>query len=352
MISTANPFNQYLVPVRRYLQQQCWDDVPTMRGQVFTVSPLAGGEYNLNYLLQSAASRLVFRVNMASQIDREDQILYEFKALQLLQESGVTPLPFFVDDSRSFIDRGISIMEYLPGRPLDYKADLASAAKTLSIIHQLEIAEANNHLIIERQPLSLIFAECAGLLDKYFSSELADEAVRSFLLEVKAWAQMARAEETYFLDDPWFCIVNTEVNSANFIVNPAMQTTHLIDWEMPRWGDPSTDLCHFCSPLTTLWKTDFRFSQENLNFFIGEYKKNIRSAHLRDTLEERMRRKFPFVLLRGISWSAMAWVAYQTGYQGIRNEDTWSKIQQYMELDFIRSMFEPFMTASYKPKIS
>jgi hypothetical protein len=56
-----------------------------------------------------------------------------------------------------------------------------------------------------------------------------------------------------------------------------------------------------------------------------------------------MQRKFPFVLLRGISWSAMAWVAYQTEYQGMRNEDTWKKIQQYMELDFIRSLFEPFM---------
>jgi hypothetical protein len=112
---------------------------------------------------------------------------------------------------------------------------------------------------------------------------------------------------------------------------------------MPRWGDPSTDLCHFCSPLTTLWKTSVRFSPERSDFFIREYKKNIRASHLRDTLEERMRLKFPFVLLRGISWSAMAWVAYQTDYQGVHNEDTRQKLQQYMDLDFIRSLFEPFM---------
>ena len=130
------------------------------------------------------------------------------------------------------------------------------------------------------------------------------------------WAETAKEKEHYFLDDPWLCIVNTEVNSGNFIVNRTQQTTHLIDWEMPRWGDPSTDLCHFCSPLTTLWKTNFRFSPDSINLFIREYKQNIRSTHLRDTLDERMRLKFPFVLLRGISWSAMAWVAYQTEYRG------------------------------------
>ena len=343
MTSANNPFEQYLDPVKKYLREQCWDDVVTMQGQTFTVSPLAGGEYNLNYLLQSPSVQLVFRVNMASQIDRDDQIIYEFKTLQLLQHSGVTPVPIFVDDSRRLIDRGIAIMEYLPGNPLDYQRDLAGAAKTLAIIHQLKIAEADNHLLVEEKPLSLIYNECARLLDTYCNSELADAALSSFLLEVKAWAATARAEEHYFIDDPWHCIVNTEVNSGNFIVNRVKRTTHLIDWEMPRWGDPSTDLCHFISPLTTLWKTNFRFSADHRDLFIKEYISHIRSTRLRATLEERMQRKMPFVLLRGISWSAMAWVHYQTGYQGIRNEDTWRKIQQYMQLDFIRALFTPFL---------
>jgi len=338
-----DPFAYYLIRVQHYLRQHCWDDVPTMAGQNFTVSPLAKGEYNLNYLLQSAQTQLVFRVNMASQINRQDQIVYEYKALQLLQQSGVTPIPCFVDDSRRLIDRGISIMHYLPGAPLDYQLDLAGAAKTLATVHQVEVADSNNHLIVEREPLSLIYEECVGLLQTYLSSELADPDMCRFLREVIAWAKMAKAKEQYFLDDPWLCIVNTEVNSGNFIVNRAKQTTHLIDWEMPRWGDPSTDLCHFCSPLTTLWKTSFRFVPESTALFLKVYAQNIRSARLRNTLEDRMRLKFPFVLLRGISWSTMAWVAYQTDYSGIHNEDTRLKLQEYMDLAFIRSLFEPFM---------
>lgn len=343
MISTSNPFDHYLSRVKRYLQEQCWAEVPAIDGHNFTVSLLAKGEYNLNYLLKSEDTQLVFRVNIGTQIGRDDQVVYEYNTLRLLQNSGVTPVPFFVDNSCSLIDRGISIMEYLPGYPLDYRFDLEGAAKTLSIVHQVEVAPSKNHLIVEKQPLSLIFEECVRLLETYFSSALANPDIHSFLCEVVAWAEKAKAKEHYFLADPWFCIVNTEVNSANFIVNHKEQTTHLIDWEMPRWGDPSTDLCHFCSPLTTLWKTNYHLTPDNIDLFIGEYKQHIRSAHLRDTLTERMQLKFPFVLLRGISWSAMAWVAYQTNYQGIHNEDTRQKLEQYMDLDFIRSLFEPFI---------
>lgn len=343
MTAIAEPFDHYLSQVKRYLLEQCWDNVPVMAGLNFTVSELAKGEYNLNYLLESAGTQLVFRVNMATQINRDDQIIYEYKTLRLLKSSGVTPVPYFVDNSRKLIDRGISIMEYLPGCPLDYQLDLAGAAKALATVHQVAVPPLQNHLIVEKLPLSLIYDECVGLLKSYFHSALAKPDICSFLHEVVAWAESTKAKEQYFLDDPWLCIVNTEVNSANFIVNRRQQTTHLIDWEMPRWGDPSTDLCHFCSPLTTLWKTSFRFSPESVALFIEKYKQNIRPAHLRDTLEERMRLKFPFVLLRGISWSAMAWVAYQTEYNGIHNEDTRQKLQQYMDLAFIRSLFEPFM---------
>ena len=47
--------------------------------------------------------------------------------------------------------------------------------------------------------------------------------------------------------------------------------------------------------------------------------------------------------LRGISWSAMAWAAYQADFAGVKNPDTWRTLQRYMDLDFIRSLFDPFL---------
>lgn len=340
---TSGLADHYLIQVRNYIRLQRWDDIAVMAGRSFHVTLLAGGEYNLNYLLESANRRLVFRVNIGTQIAREDQIEYEYNTLKLLEHSGVTPIPYFVDDSRTLIDRGVLIMEYLEGRPLDYLLDLAAAAQVFSKIHQVMVAETANHLIVEQQPLSLIFNECAGLLERYFRSELARPKIRAFLEKLLEWAECEKDKEHYFIADPWLCVVNTEVNSGNFIINEHRGSTHLIDWEMARWGDPSSDLCHFCSPLTTLWKSDYRMSPDSQSVFLQEYCRHIHSSHLRETLVDRIRLKLPFVMLRGISWSAMGWVAYQTDYQGVRNEDTRQKLDQYMDLDFIKELFIPFM---------
>ena len=189
----------------------------------------------------------------------------------------------------------------------------------------------------------MIYEECAGLLQQYLYSDLAAPDIKDYLTDLLNWADTARAEEKYYQQDPWPCIVNTEVNSGNFIVNRDKGSMHLVDWEMPRWGDPSQDLSHFCSPLTTLWKTDRRISKAEKRDFLKTYCRHITDAHLRDTIEERVRLRDPFVYLRGISWSAMGWVAYQTEFSGMKNPDTWNKLQQYLNLDFIRSLFNKFI---------
>lgn len=329
--------------VEAYLAARDWSDVPVLAGWPFQVRPLAQGEYNLNYLVTAGARKVVFRVNMGTQIDRDDQIQYEFATLKLLENSGVTPVPYFVDDSRTFFERGIGMMAYLPGRPLDYTSDLDAAAALLARIHQVPVPGADHHLIREEAPLDLIYRECEGLLETYFRSDLADPAICSFLQDVLAWASETRDQERFYQEDPWPCIVNTEVNSGNFVVNSSRNTIHLVDWEMPRWGDPSQDLSHFCSPLTTLWKTDYRMAPDDKTHFLETYARRIRDPHLRDTLHERVRLRDPFVYLRGISWSAMGWVAYQTEFSGMKNADTWKTLQRYMEIDFIRSLFKPFM---------
>ena len=343
-----NSMTDMLPGVEKYLNSRDWSDVPVMQGRKFTVAPLAQGEYNLNYRIASNSTHLVFRVNIGTQIDRDDQIVYEYRTLDLLKKSGVTPCPHYVDDTRKFLDRGILIMDFLPGEALDYRNDLKQAAGLFACIHQTEVKPEKNHLIREDAPLSLIFEECAGLLEQYFDSHLADPDIRHYLVDLKSWADAARTNEKYYQQDPWPCIVNTEVNSGNFIVNRKNGTIHLVDWEMPRWGDPSQDLSHFCSPLTTLWKTDWRMSSAQKKEFLKSYSYQIEDRHLRDTLAERVRLRDPFVFLRGISWSAMGWVAYQTEFSGMKNPDTWAKLQQYMNLEFIRSLFDPIITPPRK----
>ncbi|MGC9398481.1 MAG: phosphotransferase family protein [Anaerolineae bacterium] len=335
--------------VEAYLAQKEVEGVPHWDTETARqITPLAQGEYNMNYLVSQGTHRWVFRVNIGTQIDREDQIRYEFRALQLLEETGVTPKPYYVDDTPGLIDAegrtyGVLLMEYLPGEMLDYRRDLEAAARLFARVHTCPAAEEKNHLIRETRPLSMTYEECRRLLPVYLESDLADPALRDYLREVLAWADEARHAERYFLEDPWPCVINTEVNAGNFIANRQRHTLHLVDWEKPLWGDPSQDLSHFCAPTTTLWKSDYRMSPADKARFLHAYKEAIGDPHLRETIEARVRLRDPFNCLRGISWSAMAWVTYQTDDHALRNEDTFRKVAAYLDLQFVCGLFDPYM---------
>ncbi|MGC9346691.1 MAG: phosphotransferase family protein [Anaerolineae bacterium] len=332
-----------LPTVERYLCSASLSGVPDWSpAQPFEVLPLAQGEYNLNYIVRQANQRWVLRVNIGSQIQRDDQIVYEYNALCLLKRTGVTPAPYAVDDSRERLPHGVLAMSYLPGEALDYRRDLEAAARLFARIHSIHIPE-DHGLIVEERPLSMTYEECARLLPVYLESDLADPGLRDYLAEVLDWAAGARHRERYFLADPSSCIINTEVNSGNFIADREAGKLYLVDWEKPLYGDPSQDLSHFCAPMTTLWKTDYRMAVDEKARFIEAYKAAIDDGHLRDTIEERVQLRDPFNYLRGISWSAMAWVAYQTGAHTVRNEDTFRKVTAYLDFGFVRSLFDPYM---------
>lgn len=336
--------NRFLPALTDYFSRAELPGVPGwLPDEPFSVTPLAQGEYNMNYLLQQGERRWVCRVNVASQIGLDDQIVYEYRALELLAPGGVTPLPFHVERSSAQFPRGLLIMEYLEGEPLDYHRDTLGAARLFARIHSLPVAPEANYLIREQKPLTETYAESSRLLQTYLQSPLADPAVSSYLAAVLAWADDARHAERYFTEDPWPCIINTEVNSGNFIANRPRGTLHLVDWEKPLWGDPSQDLSHFSVPTTTLWKTDFWMTARQRRTFLSAYRAAITDAHLRDTISDRVRLRDPFNCLRGICWSAMAWVAYHTGEHVLRNEDTFRKISSYLEPGFLRRVFDPFL---------
>jgi hypothetical protein len=95
--------------------------------------------------------------------------------------------------------------------------------------------------------------------------------------------------------------------------------------------------------MTTLWKTDYRMPPEAKGRFLEVYRQNIDDPHLRDTIYERVRLRDPFNYLRGISWSAMAYVTYQTGEHAVKNADTFRKVSEYLDLEFQRGLFDPYL---------
>lgn len=270
---------------------------------------LAQGEYNINYLFTHPITKdkLILRVNTASQMNLSDQIEYEYKSLLQLKESKRTPIPIYVDGSKKYLDYGVLVMNFLQGVPLDYKKDLYIAANCLADIHSV-VLEENTHLLCPKNPLEAILDECKDMVQTYYDSTLGDEEKKNQINRIlNLGEEMIKNTDEY---KGRRCIINTELNSSNFLINGENNNNYIIDWEKPILGEPAQDLGHFLAPTTTFWKTDVILSTEEIEKFTKEYIKVVGDRFNTNDIEDRLKLYLPITCLRGITWCAMAWVQY------------------------------------------
>lgn len=292
---------------------------------------LAQGEYHINYYFKAGDNKeLVLRINSKSQMNLPNQIEYEFNTLKLLEKSGRTPRALLFDDSKRLINHGYLIMEYLKGRPLNYKTDLNEACRILGDIHNLEV-ENNNTLIESKNPINEILIETRSMFSKYAQSSHGDPAFIAYVGKALENMEdvMGKKGESYDVFNK--SIINTELNSGNFLINHGR--SYLIDWEKALYGDPLQDLAHFLAPTTSYWKTDIILRKDEKSDFIRTYK-NYRNLKVID--EEKLEDLIKANCFRGISWCAMAYVEYLNPHREIKNMDTFKKIKDYMSPDFYK----------------
>ena len=308
-------------------------------GTALDFSVLGQGEYNLNYAFSHPVTgqKLVLRINRGSQMHLHDQIGYEFSALRDLAPSGRTPKALFCDSVRNCL-----VMEYLPGRPLRYETDLAIGAEILADIHAVEIP-GGCRLLEPENPLEAILDECRQMVQHYYTWKNADpEVVR--LLET-----LEKEISTKDLSAPTGirkCIVNTEVNSGNFLINPGGQS-YLVDWEKPVISEPAQDLGHFLVPTTTFWKTDVILTPEDIRHFVRCYKKAAAGRFDTASLAERLPLYFTVTCLRGVTWCAMAYREYCQPGRDLRNADTFEKLKAYLQPDFLENLLKNYIRKDF-----
>lgn len=322
--------------LQNLIRHQSFLDALEIPGQdKIQLTPLAQGEYHKNYTFIHPVSgkKLVLRVNYGSQLHLEKQVTYEYHALQLLELSGRTPHPYYVDDTKTIIPQGILVMDYLEGRPLSYDSDMDGAACCLADIHSTKIDAKSNTLLPVDNPIYAILDECEHMLDKYRNSHYKDDKVLKYIERLMKMAYK-RAETITDSEYQNVCI-NTELNNHNFIVNDQTKAVSLIDWEKPLYGDMAQDLGHMLAPTTTFWRTDRVLSGQEINHFIDHYIKAVDGRVLLGDIEKRAHIFLQVTCLRGLTWCAMAWDEYQNPERGIRNEQTYSKLKAYLKLDFL-----------------
>lgn len=335
--------------LRNYLESQEYKSALGIpKNAVVNYEPLAQGEYHRNYIFTHpmTSKKLVLRINLSSQIHLDDQIEYEYKTLQLLSGSGRTPNVFYVDGSKKQLENGVLVMEFIAGSPLDYTSDLTQAAACLADIHSISIPK-DSHLLSSANPLAAILDECEKMFSVYRNSVYVDSSIRNKIEKLLRLAKPCAA--VYTNTSNYQCCINTELNNANFLVNPSTGFVSLIDWEKPLYGDPAQDLGHFLAPTTTFWKTDIIFDNETTENFLDEYIHAVASRFPIGNLKERVDLFISVTCLRGLTWCAMAWDEYNRPERVLKNKSTFNKLKQYLSHEYI-DRIERFLECSLHKK--
>jgi len=305
--------------IKRFLLQAGWVN------PVDEVRFLAAGEYNENYVVRSGGDLFVLRINHGSQLALDDQIEYEFRVLKAVEPSGVTPRVHAVEPRPPGLDGGALLMDYIEGGPFDYHRDRDGAAKVFARIHALPVPE-DCGLIVQRDPVSDIAAESYGLLHRYENHPLKRQ--RTLLLDYhQSVRQLARETEGLFENES-LCLVNSEVNSGNFIVGDG--GVFLVDWEKAVVSYRYQDLGHFLVPTSTRWKQQATYSDADKRAFLAAYRDAIGSTLSLEELKMKSHVLEKTILLRALSWCFMAYYEYTQTERAIRNEETFRKIEEYM----------------------
>jgi aminoglycoside phosphotransferase (APT) family kinase protein len=311
-------------------------------GTPLPLCDLAQGEYNLNFRFEhpTQGNSLVLRVNLGSQLHLEQQIDYEASALELLAACPRTPQVHYVDGSKQLIAHGVLVMDYLEGRPLCYQTDLDEAARILADIHATPVPAACP-LLAPSNPLVAIVDESRDLLAVYRASAFCDALTLAELDYCMAFSQASLAQGTGAAARAERHIVNTELNSANFII-PAGAPGYLVDWEKPLLSDVAQDLSHFLIPTTTNWRTDTILTEAQIAAFLAAYETAVDGRFDTSGVRERFDSYATITSLRALSWCAMAYTEYAAGDRALTNQETYEKIQAFLApsfLAYIRSRF-------------
>ncbi len=293
---------------------------------------LARGEYNANFRFRCPGTqqRLLFRVNLGSQMGLDDQIGYEARALSLLEASGRTPRVLFVDATKAYFGKGILVEQWLPGRALDYATDLPIAAQVLADVHAVPLPP-DHGLVKPADAVGSIAEECAAMFGRYRAWSGANRTVVQRIDRMFSLVESAKAPTD---DKRRRHVVSTELNSQNFLVNEGA-ASYLVDWEKPVAGEVEQDLAHFLVPTTTYWKTDTLLNAADIDRFVASYVDAVAGRFSVEGLRERVNDYLAVTCLRGLTWCAMAYADHVSGVRSVADDFTFAKVEEYLTDEFL-----------------
>lgn len=216
------------------------------------------------------------------------------------------------------------LMQHLPGEALVYERDLERAADIFARIHALPPCP---ELLVQEDPIAAIASESLALLNRYPEHALVQQRAR--LLDYhQRIVRLGEDNRSLFAADR-LCVVNTEVNSGNFLISP--ESAFLVDWEKAVVSSRYQDLGHFLAPTTTQWKSETLFTPKQKNEFLQAYHRQLPKAPVLEEVIHLSRIMEQVIILRGLSWCFMAHHEYTHAAKPLTDAGTRAKIELYVQ---------------------
>ena len=146
------------------------------------LKPLGMGEHNKNFWFAhpTTGEKFVLRVNVASQPFHDDQVAYEFVALEALAKSGRVPRPVYLDNSSAALGKGVLVESFCEGDMLDFDhlrpGDLCCAAQIMADVHAVAVSR-DCPLHRPSDPLRGLMEECVERFELYRRSAFEDARI-------------------------------------------------------------------------------------------------------------------------------------------------------------------------------
>jgi len=309
---------------------------------------LGEGEHNLNYRFRvpSTDATYVLRVNVAAQPFHDNQIAYEFAALQALAPSGCTPAPVFLDDTPAALGKGVLVEEFLPGAELDFDnlqpGQVECAVRLMADVHAVPVAP-DCPLHRPADPLSELFAECVERFRLYRASAFEDARFTRWGERFIAAAGDGLRSSTPPSAEDRAHIVNTEPLPSHFLL-PHPQNGHrpdspsrgaFIDWERAIVGEAAQDVAYFTAPTTTFWDSEYLMTRDAAAEAVEQYWRAVDGRFARGSFDERYRLYRMMTALRSVTWCCRALITYGAGSAAHQTSKTAAKLPVYLSDDFM-----------------
>jgi len=259
------------------------------------ISKIGKGDYNINYHIQIGNRNLLLRLNIESQSGLANQIVYEYKTLQFLEQYGIAPSPIYLDDSKKHFPYGLLIEEFISGNELIFSIDsIKRTAKTIAKLHNAPIK--NQDFMKWEDPLREQYNQAKDDLEKYKKRKVRNEELISLGSDflTKFEKNLSNFKKDYIPRS----LTHTDLNPANIIDNG--REVYLLDWEKARIDDPSYDVAIFFSKLLNLWASPRVLTAEEKKAFLDVYINETNDK----TIEERIQNRLILYTLHGVFWAA------------------------------------------------